>query len=486
MSKEEYASFHRFATACLYGPRQKDLLLFLEKLPQILHQQDALTLEKVVQELAVITSIRTVSVATISRWVSASIEVLNDFLCLLEIRQDTDARQQLLRSFLSRRGETVIYEKLWKQHRQEVEFQREGAGVRHLLWYMDHERSMHPLADDFTDDAPDAGQTIAHLEHGFVLQRLLYHLNELNEAKIYNLEANTPNEMVQAAWRYFRAHYPNGHYLRNMFEQLTELMNHPEDESRFQQTKHTLLTNLHLFSPQDGNLFLRQLLNVVNRQSRLGNTRMLQESLSLYKEGLRTGVLLTDNQLPPKLLINIQATADGLKDYEWVEHFLKTYSSSLKGPMSKAAAQLAESGHWFMKGSDLRKPDLIQRSLSCLPLGHLPLWYSLRRYSIEIRAHYELFSFRGQTADEALLLPVLERYDKYLKRKSLLNKDTKAYYQKGLRYLKKLIHLQNKPAYATKDARQQLYAQIESDRLAWKSWLLQKTAGPASRQDTSP
>lgn len=484
LSNEEYDHFLRFAAACLPGGRQKDLLLFLDNLPKILINQQEPTLDQIAHYLAAATD-ASVSVATISRWVSASADILNDFLCLLELRQDPHARQQLLRNFLSRKGETITYEQIWTQHRQKIQSGPEDARFHHRLWAIDHERSLHPLADDFTDEAPDAGQTIAHLERGFVLQRLLYRLNELNETKIYDISAPAANEMIKAVWSHFRAHYPPGHHLRDMLEQLAELMVNPKDEARFQQTKHTLLTHLRLFSPQDANLFLRQLLNIVNRQSRLGDTRMLRESLELYKEGLRTGVLLTDNQLPPKLLINIQATADGLQQYEWVEEFLNTYSSRLKGPMSAAAAQLAQSGHWFMMGSDLQESELLQKSLKCLPDGHLPLWYSLRRYSIEIRAHYELFAKRPEQ-DVSYLMPILDKYNKYLQRKSLLNNNTKLYYLQGLRYLKKLILLHKQPRAKILNEQPKLYAQIESDTLAWKSWLLQKTAGLASRQDTSP
>lgn len=485
LSAEEHDQFCRFAAASIQGSGHKNLVVFLEKLPQILHKTPNPTLDQIAYDLPNLIQTR-VSVSTISRWISVTVGILNDFLCLLELQHDAHARQQLLRSFLARKGETTIYEQTWKQHQQEIQSHKEDAQYHHRLWYMDHERSMHPLADDFDDAAPSADQTIAHLESSFVLQRLLYHLNEINETKIYDLNTHATNDVVKAAWAYFRAQYPSGHHLRDMFECLAELMGRPADEKLFQQTKHTLLSNLPQYSPSDANLFLRQLLNIVNRQSRLGNTHMLRESLELYKEGLQSGVLLLDGHLPPKLLINIQATADGLKDYEWAEGFLKTYSSRLKGHMSDAAAQLAESGHWFTMGSDLRDFDLLQKSLSCLPNKHLPLWYSLRRYSIEIRASYEIFSFRGHAADESVLLPVLDKYDKYLKRKSLLNKDTKAYYQKGLQYLKKLIYLHKKSSSNIQGDTQKLYTQIESDTLAWKSWLLQKTAGLAPRQDTSP
>lgn len=231
----------------------------------------------------------------------------------------------------------------------------------------------------------------------------------------------------------------------------------PGNDAFFQIFKQKIFELGHLFPLAEmGNVYLLAI-NYCIRRVNQRSMNYFQEGLDLYKQGLKTKVLLENNRLSRFTFLNIVAMALKVGDLEWVEHFIHQYYQHLNKDYQSAYYNfsLARLAYRKKNYEEALKHLRYQNFKDQLLL--------LAAKTIQLKIYYE-------TEEIDLLEAHLEAMDMYVRRKKVL-----AYHQKNyqnlIRLTKKLLAVNH----YNKAEVKKLHSTIEQEEiLTEKEWLLQQ------------
>ena len=117
--------------------------------------------------------------------------------------------------------------------------------------------------------------------------------------------------------------------LLQVYDKLLALFEDQDSETAFNQLLEAWRIHLPAFSPADAKRLLYHAINFCVYRINQGERRYAYSLQALYEEGIRTGILLENGLLSPWTFKNMVRLGLGLKQYEWVESFVLTYSDRL-------------------------------------------------------------------------------------------------------------------------------------------------------------
>ncbi|GJM34028.1 MAG: hypothetical protein DHS20C18_30290 [Saprospiraceae bacterium] len=161
-----------------------------------------------------------------------------------------------------------------------------------------------------------------------------------------------------------------------------------------------------------------------------GHSDYQRELFQLYKQGLKTGLILDNGTLNEFIYKNITALGCSLKEFEWTENFIQEYKSLLI-PHRRENAYNYNLAHFYYS------TQMYQDALSALLLVQFTdVKYHLNTTFLLLRTYYAL-------RDTEALLSLIETFRIYVIRNQQTTTDQKRGYTNFLRFAKKLVLLKH-------------------------------------------
>ena len=228
-----------------------------------------------------------------------------------------------------------------------------------------------------------------------------------------------------------------------------------ENESYFKELKEQIKSKGDVFPlPEIRNIYLFAVNYCIGKMN-LGNFSYVREAFNLYQQGLSKDIFLENNQLSRFTFRNIVAIGLQLKEYSWVEDFIKRYQQFLDEKHREGFVQFNMAHLYFEKKNYNEAMKLMAR------FDYDDILIMLVAKTMLLKMYYEL--------DEVTALDsLLGSMKTYLQRKKVMgyHKDN---YKNIIQYTKKML----KVAHYDKEQIQKLKQEIETvNPLTERKWLL--------------
>lgn len=241
---------------------------------------------------------------------------------------------------------------------------------------------------------------------------------------------------------------------------LTALMLlHPEEETYFQQMKKVLDEESQFFSKKELlNLFIHLINYIIDTKINIGRSEYFEELFSIYQTALVKEFIIDDEVLDPHHYKNIITVGLFVKEFDWVEQFIKDYTPTLPKVDQENALTYNLAKVYFHKKQYEKVIELLQR------VEYQNLNYSLGGKLMLLKTYYELNEFLA-------LDSLTDSFRIYLRRNKLISREVKQQYLNVLRFVKRLS---NVAPFDTKSI-EKIRTQINNCKaLADKNWILEK------------
>lgn len=206
--------------------------------------------------------------------------------------------------------------------------------------------------------------------------------------------------------------------------------------------------------------------NYCIRRINLGDSEFQWELFQLYKQGLKTELILDNGILSEWNYKNITALGCSLKEFEWTENFIQEYKDKLMANRRENAYNYNLAHLYYNK-------KMYSKVLSALlHVQFTDVKYHLNTTFLQLRTYYAM-------RDTEALLSLIETFRIYVIRNRKMTTDQKRGYTNFLRFAKKLALLKhNATTFSRKSLREkldQLSKKIEAtENVINRYWLLEE------------
>ncbi len=162
-----------------------------------------------------------------------------------------------------------------------------------------------------------------------------------------------------------------------------QALTNPEEPRFFQQFKSGIFAWASLFPPDETrDLFILGINYCIKRYNE-GAATYLDDEFEIYQKGLSEGYLLTEGQLSRFTYRNAVALGLVLREYDWVERFLKDYTRALPPEHRESMSSFCMALLAYSKKDYAQALDLLQKS------EYEDLLLNLAAKTVQIKLFYE-------------------------------------------------------------------------------------------------
>ncbi len=198
-------------------------------------------------------------------------------------------------------------------------------------------------------------------------------------------------------------------------------------------------------------------INFCINQLNMGNKEFVAEVFKLYKSGIERDIFIENGVLSRWTFKNIISAGLSLKEYNWVENFIKNFNQFLKEEFRESFMSYNYAKLYFEKGEYDKALEVFQRSVFNDFLTNID------SKIIQLKIYFEMDEIR-------LIESLLESMRAYLQRKKVMGYH-KTNYKNIIRYTKKLLKVNP----YSKAQIEKLKTEIEATTpLTEKTWLLKQ------------
>lgn len=298
-----------------------------------------------------------------------------------------------------------------------------------------------------------------HLQYYFYLQQLRYACEWLSRNKRHT-EALPP--FVPAIT--YRAQYQNRPLYQLYYDVFILFFKYKENLQDFEAIIHRFKQHLHLIPRKHQIAILLYLINFSSKQLQRSKEAYRPLNFELYKIGLEEQRLIYKGVLSKTTFMNIVSVASILKEFEWVDQFVKAYSAFL--PKDNNADFLS-----FANASiNIRKENY---SLAISILNELSFnsdLLEIAKRSLQIRACLGCI-VQGDLSYYDLLINKALSFEKFLHRKTHITKYKKTVYFNASRMARRIAKLiyEKAPMHRFQELAREL---IEMNEIGAKDWFI--------------
>ncbi|MEM6317196.1 MAG: hypothetical protein AAF960_05970 [Bacteroidota bacterium] len=200
-------------------------------------------------------------------------------------------------------------------------------------------------------------------------------------------------------------------------------------------------------------------INFCIAQMNSGNEAFLEETFTLYKNGIERQIFLDNNILSRWTFKNAIVLALRMKEFEWVENFIENFHQYLEEKYRESFLYFNYAKLYYARGDYERALEVIQK-------------YEFSDILINLDTKTMLLKIYYETDEFKVLESLLESMRAYIQRKKVIGYQ-KALYKNMVRYTKKLLKVNP----YSKAQKEKLRAEIKAAKpLTEKAWLLKQLA----------
>jgi len=238
-----------------------------------------------------------------------------------------------------------------------------------------------------------------------------------------------------------------------------KMMNSPQEEVYFQKLKSFVHLHLDGFPPTELKFLYTLLMNYcITTKINNGRAEYYTELFSLYETSLDRQLIFEKGFLTPNHYKNILTIALHIKEFEWAENFIQTYTTQLPKENQENALNYNMAKLYFHQED---YPKVIEQLRE---VEYKDLQYALGGKLMLLKTYYEL-------EEDTALDSLIDSFRIYLRRNTRISRDVKQQYLNVLRFTKRLSTI----ADFDKAALLKVKEQIDGCKaLAAKQWLLDK------------
>ncbi|MEZ4960031.1 MAG: hypothetical protein R2830_09485 [Saprospiraceae bacterium] len=167
-----------------------------------------------------------------------------------------------------------------------------------------------------------------HLDVAYFAQKLRQTCTLLSHQAVYKKEYDFG--LLQAVLRHIEEQNLTAHPAIAVYYYCYQSLVQPDDPAYFHQLKNLLVTEGDKFPPDEISDLYLLAINYCIRQYNKGGHGFLADEFDLYKEGLKKGYLLSNGTLSRFTYRNAVTVGLALKEFDWVEIFLREFKSKLE------------------------------------------------------------------------------------------------------------------------------------------------------------
>ncbi len=229
----------------------------------------------------------------------------------------------------------------------------------------------------------------------------------------------------------------------------------PEQESHFEHLKNEIFQHISLFPKAEQRDIYMLAINYCIGKINLGNEKYIREIFELFKQGFEQKALIQDNQISRWSFGNAFTSGLKLKEFDWLEHFIKEYEHFLPEEYREGTVHFS----YAMLYNEKKEYDQAKEHL--LKVDYKDILVNLNAKTILIKIYYienEITSLES----------LLESMRIYIQRKKVMGYH-KANFKNIIRFTKKLLRVVNGKQ------KEKLKLEIEeTNPLSEREWLLEQ------------
>ncbi|NRB65012.1 MAG: hypothetical protein HRU40_18655 [Saprospiraceae bacterium] len=240
-----------------------------------------------------------------------------------------------------------------------------------------------------------------------------------------------------------------------------------ETERHYQDLRKILEEDYHLLNASEQQDLYSFTYNYCIRKINQGKNEYQQELFELYKQGLKSGILLTQGVINEWDYKNITTLGCGLQEFEWTESFINTYKAHLPEHQRENAYNYNLANLFYNK----KQFDKTIRTLNQVQFTDIK--YHLNTTFLLLRTFYA-------KQDTEALLSLIETFRVYIIRNKKITTEQKKGYTNFLRFAKRLVLIRHKEdVFSKSDLQSQLQKLIahirETENVINRQWLLKES-----------
>ncbi|MEP7197300.1 MAG: hypothetical protein ABI851_12335 [Saprospiraceae bacterium] len=296
---------------------------------------------------------------------------------------------------------------------------------------------------------------VNNLDYFYIAEKLKYYTTLLSWSKIVELKDNILfiEDIIRIAQQEEFSKIPPIAIYTCIYFTYKDANN----EEHYYNLKNLIRKHIHLFSKDESKNIMEAAMNYTITQINQRKDKYYTELFELHKSALEIEILVINDEISQWTFKNIVANALRLKEFEWVENFIQSYSNKLNPKIRNNAIIFNLATLQMIKKNYKEVLTLLQQ------VQYEELFYNLDSKAMLLRAYYEL--------DETTALnSLIDSFNIYLTRNKDISKMQKSIYSGLIRSTKKLLNYQNK----SKSDLQTFRKEVENSSPVGKQWLLEK------------
>lgn len=298
-------------------------------------------------------------------------------------------------------------------------------------------------------------QLAANHFDNYLLANKLKYFCEMKDRKM-SLAANYELNMQPEIFSYINHKELSDYPGINVYKVILQLLEQPAETSYFFTLKKLLKTHAADFPLQELKELYYYAINFCIRKVNQGEQDFLKELFAIYKECLKENLLLENNEMSPWTYKNLIGVGLRLKEYQWVEQFIKQHNSLLALEFQENAYNY-NMAELFYYRNDFDKA-----------IKHLnKVEFSDIYYSFDTKKMLMKIYFEQEEIDA--LLSLIASFKIFIKRNVSVSEANKEAYNNFINIIQQFIKL------ATHKTATDLLKNIETTKpLADRNWLLEQ------------
>lgn len=299
-------------------------------------------------------------------------------------------------------------------------------------------------------------EIINNLDFFYLAEKLRYYCSTFSRKKFgqFDYEFLFIDEIIQVIEREKFEHIPPISIYYHVFKSYSERNN----DDNYYALKGLIFKHIELFPNDEAKDILDAAINYALSKVNQGNQQFLRESFELYKYSIQNEIIFIDNELTPWSMKNIVVNGLRLKEFEWVEQFIKNYVDRINPKYRKNA-------YYF----NLAILNLYRNKFEEV----LPLLQNvdLNDFSYYLDTKLTLITSYYELDEYELMIFTCDSLLTYLKRDKKMPADRKERYKKYVFYMKKLARQIATDKEAILKMKNEL---LQEQGVIRKEWILEK------------
>jgi hypothetical protein len=301
-------------------------------------------------------------------------------------------------------------------------------------------------------EANNLPQLFGHLSEFFIIATLKYACIAASHSNVFKSEYDIP--LLAAVLEYAREKSPSI-TIKIYYEAYQSLID-ADNEHHYKTLRDLFFEQIGLFNKEEQYELFQLTINYCIKQINTGNSHYFEEVFDLYKEGLSTEILLDKDTLSRFTYKNIVSAGLKLKEFGWVQVFIKEYTAYLPSKFKHTYKVYSTAKLHYSRGDYTAALQLLLQVEE-----YDDLFLTLDAKVLLLKIYYEEESIDA-------LLALIASFNVFLRRKDIMGYH-KQVYKNLLRLVNKFLSL----PLNDKSIRTKLIAEIKTKQpLVEQQWLL--------------